>query len=299
MRASSSIAAVAVLARGVFAQCTDSFALLAGNQEIAEQCAPKVSTDAVALCNSYLGTSTVFAVPPSKTAFTTTTKVATRTVTRVVFAPTTTTETEIIISTSSTTVFAAPSPGPIGRREIEANGSPASPPACPTLASLPTDSISGSAISSACSCLGASAVVSTASSDATTTSTITKLETTVTTATTTSAIFTYTKSTTTTVVAVETQTVAYDRCSVGYSSGGNGKGNHVENVQANSSQHCCQKCQQKQNCVASVHTGAVCQLLIKETRLQGASTSEQCPLGVEDYPFGPTGGVVYPGPCGY
>ncbi|KAI1806752.1 hypothetical protein F4811DRAFT_550495 [Daldinia bambusicola] len=297
MRASSSIAAAAVLARGVFAQCTDGLAVLAGNQEIAEQCAPKVSTDAVALCNSYLGTSIVFAVPPSKTAYTTTTQVVTRTVTKAVFAPTTTTETEIITSTSSTTVFATPSPGPIGRREIESNGSPDSPSVCPTLASLPTESIS--AISSACSCLGASAVVSTASPDATTTSTITKLETTAATTTTTSAFFTYTESTTTTIVAVETQTVAYDRCSVGYSPGGNGKGNRAENIQANSSQDCCRKCQQRQNCVASVYTGAVCQLLIKESRLQGASTSEQCPLGIEDYPFGPAGGVVYPGPCGY
>ncbi|KAI0108433.1 hypothetical protein F4814DRAFT_427926 [Daldinia grandis] len=304
MRASSSIAVAALLARSAFAQCTDGLAVLAGTQEIVGQCAPSVSTDAMALCSSFLGTSTVFAIPPSKTALTTTTELATRTVTRVVFTTTTTTETEIIVSTSSTTVFATPSPGPVGRREIESNELPASSPAsntiaCPTLTSLPTDSASSPAISSACNCLGVSPVVSTASSDATATSTITESKTTVSTKTITSTIVTYTKSTTTTVVAMATQTVAYDRCSVGYNTGGNGKGNRAENVQANSSQDCCQQCQQRQNCVASVYTGAMCQLLIKEAQLSGATTSDKCPLGIEDYPFGPAGGMVYPGPCGF
>ncbi|KAK6951151.1 hypothetical protein Daesc_007682 [Daldinia eschscholtzii] len=320
MRASSSIVAVAVLVRGVFSQCTDGLAVLAGTQEIVEQCAPKASTDAVSLCSSLLGTSTFFAVPPSKTALTTTTELATRTVTRVVFTTTTTTETEIILSTSSTTVFATPSPGPVNRREAESNGSPVNSPAsaasCPTLTSLPTGIVSSSAITSACGCLGASAAVSTVSDGVswfaaltmekyssqlsqTTTSTITESKMTVSTKTITSTIVTFTKSTTTTIVAMATQTMAYDRCSVGYSPGGNGKGNQAEYVQANSSQDCCQQCQQKQNCVASVYTGTMCQLLIKVAQLSGAITSDKCPLGVEDYPFGPAGGMVYPGPCGF
>ncbi|KAI1483041.1 hypothetical protein F4774DRAFT_208608 [Daldinia eschscholtzii] len=300
MRTSSSIAAVAILARSVFAQCTDGLAVLAGTQEIVEQCAPSASTDAVSLCSSFLGTSTFFAVPPSKTVLTTTTELATRTVTRVVFTTTTTTETEIIVSTSSTTVFATPSPGPVNRREVESNNpsAPAAAPACPTLASLPMGSVSSSAISSACNCLGASAAVSTVS-DGTTTSTVTESKMTVSTKTITSTIVTFTKSTTTTIVAMATQTMAYDRCSVGYSPGGNGKGNQAEYVQANSSQDCCQQCQQKQNCVASVYTGTMCQLLIKVAQLSGATTSDKCPLGVEDYPFGPAGGMVYPGPCGF
>ncbi|KAI1142510.1 hypothetical protein F5Y05DRAFT_409658 [Hypoxylon sp. FL0543] len=300
MRASTSVAAIALLCRGASAQCGDSLAVLAGNQEVASQCAPSASSDAAALCRSFLGTSTSFiaagtAAPNAAVA--TTTELTTRTVTRVVFTTTTTTETEVVVSTASTTVVASASPGPIGRRDLEINvlypspettlSSTPSVSACPTLTSLPTDSVSSSPISSACSCLGAALT------------TVTKSETTVTTTTVTSTIMTFTTSTTTTTVAMETQTAAYDRCSVGYSSGGNGQGNRPENVPATSSRDCCQQCQQRKNCVASAYTGTTCQHLIKVSQLSGAATSDQCPLGVEDYPFGAVGGMVYPGPCGY
>ncbi|KAI2639096.1 hypothetical protein GGS26DRAFT_587865 [Hypomontagnella submonticulosa] len=316
MRASSSIAAVALLSRGALAQCADGLAILANN-EVAETCAPSVSSDAAALCNSYLAAVTTIGAP-SETAMETTTVFSTRTVTKVLFTTTVTTETEIIVSTASTTVFATASPGPIGRRELlginalyptlgETSSSTSdvttlSAPtagACPTLTSLPTESVSSSAISSACGCLGVSPSMSTVSADATATSTVTESRTTVTTTTVTSTIKTYTKSTTTTVVAMATETVAYDRCSVGYSSGGNGQGNRPENVPASSSQDCCQQCQLKQNCVASAYTGTTCQHLIKVAQLSSAATSDRCPLGVEDYAFGPVGGMVYPGPCGY
>ncbi|KAI1778117.1 hypothetical protein F4818DRAFT_456085 [Hypoxylon cercidicola] len=109
----------------------------------------------------------------------------------------------------------------------------------------------------------------------------------------------YTKQTTTAAVATETRTVSYDRCSVGYFSGGNGKNNRSENVEAVSSQDCCEKCQLKQNCVASVYTRTTCQHLVKSSQLSGAETSDQCPLGIEDYAFGNAGGMVYPGPCAH
>ncbi|KAI1416210.1 hypothetical protein F5Y13DRAFT_186462 [Hypoxylon sp. FL1857] len=314
MRASTSIGALALLCRGAFAQCGDSLAVLAGNQEVADQCTSRVSSDASALCSSFLGTSTSFVAvgtPGPNAAVTTTTELTTRTVTRVVFTTTTTTETEVVTSTTSTTVVASASPGPIGRRDLEINvlyPTPETTPSvprsvssatiCPTLTSLPADSVSSSAISSACSCLGVDPVVSTVSTDAVV-NIVTESETTVTTTTVTSTIVTFTKSTTTTTVAMETQTAAYDRCSVGYSSGGNGQGNRPENVQATSSRDCCQQCQQRKNCVASAYTGTTCQHLIKVSQLSGAKTSDQCPLGVEDYQFGAVGGMVYPGPCGY
>ncbi|KAI0377277.1 hypothetical protein F5Y04DRAFT_181353 [Hypomontagnella monticulosa] len=315
MRASSSITAVALLSRGAFTQCADGLALLA-ESPVAESCVPSVSSDAAALCSSYLNAVTTIGTP-SKTAMETTTVYSTRTVTKVLFTTTVTTETEIVVSTASTTVFATASPGPVGRRELleinalyptlgESSSSTSAPAsssapaaeACPTLTSLPTESVSSSAISSACGCLGVSPSVSTVSAD-TVTSTVTESRTTVSTTTVTSTIKTYTKSTTTTVVATATETVAYDRCSVGYSSGGNGQGNSPENVAATSSQDCCQQCQLKQNCVASAYTGTTCQHLIKVAQLSGAATSDRCPLGVEDYAFGPVGGMVYPGPCGY
>ncbi|KAI1380659.1 hypothetical protein F4677DRAFT_404191 [Hypoxylon crocopeplum] len=303
MRASS-FAVVALLGRGAVAQCADDLSVLAAGQEIADQCAPSVSSDVAALCSDFLGTTTLFTATATRAApnaaLTTTTELFTRTVTRVVFTTTTTTETEIIISSTSTTVTATPSPGPIGRRELVKNeiDSATATPTCPTLTSLPTDSVSSSAISSACGCLGVSPVVVSAVSTAAA-NVVTESKTTMTTTTVTSTIITYTKSTTTTVVAVATHTAAYDRCSVGYGSGGNGKDNRADNVQANSSQDCCQQCQQKQNCVASVYTGVTCQHLIKVSQLSGAATSDQCPLGVEDYAFGAAGGMVYPGPCGY
>ncbi|KAI1389988.1 uncharacterized protein F4822DRAFT_400428 [Hypoxylon trugodes] len=300
MRASTSIAAIALLCRGALAQCAGSLSVLAG-QDFADPCASKVSSDASALCSTFLGTSTAFVAAGTPSG-----SVATSTVTRVVFAPTTTTKTEVIAFTTTTTVTAAASPGPVGRRGLEINvlypdsGSSSSSTAvtCPTLTSLPTDSASSSAVSSACSCLGASPEVTTVSVSSATVAAA-NARTVTTTVTVTSAIITYTKSTTTTSVVTATQTASYDRCSIGYTSGGNGQGNHAESVQATSSQDCCQQCQQKQNCVASVYTSTTCQHLIKSSQLSGAKTSDQCPLGIEDYPFGPVGGMVYPGPCGY
>ncbi|XXH03955.1 hypothetical protein Hte_010363 [Hypoxylon texense] len=305
MRASYPIAAVALLCHKAFAQCSDSLAVLASNEDVSDQCSASVSEDAAALCSSFLATSTVYTATVTpvapETAVATTTKTVTSARTAVVFTRVVSTETVVITSTTSTTATATASPGPVGRRDVEIDSNYQT---CPTLTTLPTDSISSSAISSACSCLGVSAkVVTTVSTESTATptagSTVTESVTVSTTETVTSTIVAYTKHTTTTTVATATQTVASDRCSVGYTSGGNGKNNRSENVQATSSQDCCEQCQQKQNCVASVYTSTTCQHLVKVSQLSGAETSDQCPLGIEDYPFGDAGGMVYPGPCGY
>lgn len=54
------------------------------------------------------------------------------------------------------------------------------------------------------------------------------------------------------------------------------------------------------NCVASAYDGAACQILRKIAPSPGA-TSDMCPLGFEDYNFGPVvaEGIVFKGPCGY
>ncbi|KAI6090518.1 hypothetical protein F4821DRAFT_274696 [Hypoxylon rubiginosum] len=302
MRASYSLAAVALFCHQAFAQCLN---VLANNQEVSDQCSASVSEDAVALCSSYLATSTVHtatSTPVAAAAVATTTETITSARTEVVFTRVVSTETEVVTSTTSTTVTATASP--VGRRQIEIDLNFLSDDACSTLTGLPTDSVPSSAISSACSCLGVSATATTTVSTVSTatpaaSSTVTKSVTVSTTKTSTSTIVAYTKHTTTTTVATATQTASYDRCSVGYTSGGNGKGNRSENVDATSSQDCCEQCQEKQNCVASVYTSTTCQHLIKVSQLSGAKTSDQCPLGIEDYAFGDAGGMVYQGPCGY
>jgi hypothetical protein len=60
------------------------------------------------------------------------------------------------------------------------------------------------------------------------------------------------------------------------------------------------------NCVASAFIpdgggSGECSLLLKQNATAGQPTSAQCPLGIDNYPFGPPteGGFVLPGPCGY
>ncbi|KAI2625695.1 hypothetical protein GGR54DRAFT_592637 [Hypoxylon sp. NC1633] len=296
----SSIAAVALFYLGALTQCLDGLAVLAGVNEVVDSCASDLSTDAASLCGSYLGTTTLFTATATgdvSGAVVTTTSLFTRTVTKVVFTTATTTETEVIVSTTSTTFTATASPGPVGRRELANDESNVTIVTCPKLSSLPTDKVSSEVISSACSCLGVNPVI--LSTNAATANVVTKTKRAKITTTVTSTVITYTKTTTSTTVAVATETASYDRCSVGYSSGGNGQGNNPVYVQADSSLDCCQQCQQKENCVASAYAGAMCQHLIKVSQLSGAATSDQCPLGIENYAFGDAGDVVYPGPCGY
>jgi len=70
---------------------------------------------------------------------------------------------------------------------------------------------------------------------------------------------------------------------------------------------CCVICAQTQNCVAAAilsdEFGRLieCQALLRATPLEGGATSQMCPLGIEDYPFGPPDptGNIFPGPCGF
>lgn len=64
---------------------------------------------------------------------------------------------------------------------------------------------------------------------------------------------------------------------------------------------CCEQCLAKPNCIASASTGpGNCQHLVKITQLGGAPTSDQCPLGIEQYGgYGAPSdaGIIFKGPC--
>ncbi|KAH8150388.1 uncharacterized protein LAJ45_05599 [Morchella importuna] len=113
-------------------------------------------------------------------------------------------------------------------------------------------------------------------------------------------------STAPTATATSTATVTVDprsKCEVAYATSGNGSGNHIENVKASGHLDCCQKCQNKLNCVASAYLGIVgiCQHLVNVKTVPYESVSDMCPLGLENYSFGKPSskGIVYPGPCGF
>lgn len=106
---------------------------------------------------------------------------------------------------------------------------------------------------------------------------------------------------TNTVVETATVTSGPDRCDVGYygrAGSGNGAGNRVEgDASAKSAKECCEKCYQKANCVASVYAG-ICQLLVAIAG-DGGEVTDMCPLGVKNYSFGTSSGLIVAGPCGH
>jgi len=149
----------------------------------------------------------------------------------------------------------------------------------------------------ACSCVsGASnvptqtvTVIKTSILTPTVTVTLTSVRTSHTTIPTTTTISTSVTATTT---VTETQTAVVDICDgPSYNPSGEGVGNAIL-----TSRDCCELCQRTPDCVANAFPGS-CQLLVKTVPLDGALTSPQCPLGIENYNFLPGPGVVFPGPC--
>ncbi|PUU73644.1 hypothetical protein B9Z19DRAFT_1068808 [Tuber borchii] len=103
-----------------------------------------------------------------------------------------------------------------------------------------------------------------------------------------------------TATATQTQTVTGGSCDKTYNTYGNGSNNRVEIVPASSAKDCCQKCQARHDCVASAFVVSFCQHLVNQQATPGELVTPMCPLGVEDYHFGPPApGLVYAGPCGY
>ena len=92
-------------------------------------------------------------------------------------------------------------------------------------------------------------------------------------------------------------------CTTRHDPFGNGSGNNVDfPLGADTEEKCCRACQSRKDCVASIFYGGECQHLVNVEKILGEMTTEQCPLGVEDYPFGPqslsTEALVFAGPCG-
>ncbi|RYP78095.1 hypothetical protein DL771_000788 [Monosporascus sp. 5C6A] len=122
MRASHSVAAVALLARGTSAQCSDGLEVLVG-EPVPTQYAAGLASSAVTLCNSFLGTTTVYTststpVVTGSAATTTTITALTPSILNMTVTETTTTNfTEIVTSTSTrnyTSFAVSPTPtGPI------------------------------------------------------------------------------------------------------------------------------------------------------------------------------------------
>ncbi|RYP11580.1 hypothetical protein DL765_007722 [Monosporascus sp. GIB2] len=208
MRASNSVAAAALLARGASAQCSDGLEVLAG-EPVPTQYAEELASSAVALCNSFLGTTTVYTstmtpvVTGSAAATTTITALAPSIVNVTVTETTTTNLTEIVTSTTTrnyTTFAVSPTPtGPVTSIGVVRRSKPrkrachrgsssssavltasitsdassssdtvGSPSGVPGWKGLPTDSLPAASISSACSCLGASGVTALTESTAVT-----------------------------------------------------------------------------------------------------------------------------------
>ncbi|KAK4206315.1 hypothetical protein QBC37DRAFT_381220 [Rhypophila decipiens] len=82
-----------------------------------------------------------------------------------------------------------------------------------------------------------------------------------------------------------------------YNPSGNGIGNTILTPPGVATAfECCVLCWNTINCVASAFPSG-CQLLVKTETLDGAPTSDTCPLGIEGYNFLLGPGVVYVGPC--
>ncbi|KAM7186381.1 hypothetical protein V8F33_011854 [Rhypophila sp. PSN 637] len=298
-------------------------------------CTARVAHQASALCSSYLHvaqttttTTTVFktttitsettATATQTSTFQTTqvvrTTLTTKTTSTSVFTTTTTSPT----STFTATIFTAPVPVesafPLLVKARQA-GYHHNQFECPAVSKKNLEYLLG-LLHYACACLGiypsdhTNKHTSTSTVELTSTITtirpkfvtITTTTTTTTTSTTpitTSSTTTTTKTTTTTSPVVATTTAVVDYCDITYNGGGITPGNTI--LLPNSTltdRECCITCFETLNCVASAVGLGYCQLLVKIQSLNGTSASDQCPLGIEDYPVEPGPGTLYLGPCG-
>ncbi|KAK3343375.1 hypothetical protein B0T25DRAFT_521534 [Lasiosphaeria hispida] len=285
----------------------EALGYLACRYPLSLTCIEEVGAQAVAFCSSFLSltatsfstnllvtTTTVVEIAVSQT-----TEISTSTTTSDTTITAVSTETDTsATSTATTTSYVPPEqqlPGKLKRR---------GPRKCPDLSKKPLSRRPALSLSSVCSCLGVTVTtvvtleIITASSTETDFSTSTSISTTTSTdlEVSVSTITTSSRTTTTTGV-VATTTALVDYCDITYAGHDPGTGDAlISPPGVASGRDCCLLCWITENCVAAAYPGA-CQLLVKITTLDGAPTSAQCPLGVEDYPFGPSPGVVYRGPC--
>ncbi|KAM7213394.1 hypothetical protein V8F06_011244 [Rhypophila decipiens] len=298
-------------------------------------CTARVAHQASAFCSSYLHiaktTTTTTVFKPETTTFQTTTTatqtstsistelVTTTLTTKTTFTSVSTTTTTSPTSTFTTTIFTTPGPGdpafPLLVKARQA-GYHHNQYDCPDLSKKYLEYRPSVLLHFACACLGiypSDQHTSTSTQQTTTTVTTIKpkfitITTTTTTTTTSTTPTTTTKSTTTTTTTtsttspvVATATAVVNYCDISYSGGGITPGNTILEPGGNSTltgRECCIICFDTLNCVASAVGLGYCQLLVKTEPLNGTSTSNQCPLGIEDYPVEPGPGTLYLGPCG-
>lgn len=290
-------------------------------------CIEKVAVQAASFCSSYLSkTATVFnTVTDVSTATSTATEVftseATTTETSTSISGATETETLTSTTISTSTFFISTSYVPPSLLPSVSSSAPSSTPTVTVTfkrrGALPTSCLDlskraltrrpAAKLSSVCSCLGIQAATTTTTDTLTTSTTTTEPATTSTTTTETTtsteieiSISTTTTETTTTTTsgAVTTETAILDYCDITYNGGGVTPGNTVIRPPGDlNGRQCCVLCWNTPNCVASATGLGYCQLLIKQTVLDGAPTSLQCPLGVEDYTYKEGPGTLYRGPC--
>lgn len=274
-------------------------------------CVQEFASKAAQFCSSYLH------LPATSTTTTSDVKVVTVTVTatatkqatlvetstsRTVTTKTDTTTTPSTTTTGTTTVATSYIPPPV--ITVKKRWGPPGP-RCPNLPTKVFDRLAPRDVSSLCSCFGVTptTTLSTktirATSTTTATSTKTSTSTTTTTAVTVSVSTTTTTTTSTTTVQLQaTATAIVDYCDITYNGGGVTPGNTVVRAPGDlGPRECCTLCWNTPNCVASATGLGFCQLLVKTSPLEGAPTSLQCPLGIENYEYLEGPGTLYRGPC--
>ncbi|KAK0752465.1 hypothetical protein B0T18DRAFT_404929 [Schizothecium vesticola] len=269
---------------------SDALGFLVGrcpSKLLANGCIDGVAAQASTFCSAFLTPTTVVVASLVTTTTTVTTTSTTTTVTTATDLETTTLTSATSTSTITTYV---PPPTPAGPARR------AAPTACPELSTPRLQRLSPSKVSSLCSLLGVTPPTTTSTSTGTTTATSTSL-----TLETALSQTTTTTTTTTTTSTLATATVVIDYCDqrASYRPGvDNSETDAIEQTPAASAEECCRACWAKNNCVASAWAGdSTCRHLIKFQQQPGVPTSEQCPLGIEDYPYQPGPGNVYRGPC--
>ncbi|KAK4099323.1 hypothetical protein N658DRAFT_487729 [Parathielavia hyrcaniae] len=265
---------------------------------VAEGCLDSLAEQAAAWCLDYMSIDPV--TVPASTETPVTTKIVTETST------TSTTTTEVIFTTLSTTTVtnitifdertetATVTARPPDKKRFASKFVARDAPSCDNLIKKNLHRQPAWKLASACSCLNPQPVTVTAGTSTAPTSTTTTTETVLATeiesetsvstdVVTVTSTREHSLTLTTTVTVTPTPTPT---CSVGYrTNSAFGVGNNVEYTDGTimSTQECCELCHTRQSCVGMAFFGhGLCQLLIKVDPLEGAPTSAQCPLGIDD-----------------
>ncbi|KAK4099179.1 hypothetical protein N658DRAFT_487946 [Parathielavia hyrcaniae] len=289
---------------------------------VLEACADSLAEQAAAWCRDYMSidpvTVPVSTETPGTTETVTETSTTSVTTTEVIFTTlSTTTVTNITIfdertETATVTAATAVTARPPDKKRFASKFAARDPPSCDNLIKKNLHRQPAWKLARACGCLSPQPVTVTAGTSTAPTSTTTATETVMATeiesetsvstdVVTATSTREHSLTLTTTVTATVTPTPT---CSVRYAgAGGSGVGNNTVEfpLGTTSDVQCCELCHGKPNCIASGYLGnGHCQLLVKVDPLAGAPTSEQCPLGIEDYP-GVGGedpaGPIMKGPC--